>query len=47
MEEELKAVQSELGGVSWGGTAKIGCDGGVLLRPYVSLGIMKHESSQV
>ena len=41
VEEELR--QSELGRVSWGGPAKIGCDGGVLLRPYVPLGIKRHK----
>ena len=41
VEEELR--QSELGGVSWGGPSKIGCDGGVLLRPYVPLGIKRHK----
>ena len=42
LEEELR--QSELGGVSWGGPVKIVCDGGVLLRPYVPLGIKRHKS---
>ena len=41
VEEELR--QSKLGGVSWGGPAKIGYDGGVLLRPYVPLGIKRHK----
>ena len=37
--------ESELGGVSWGGPAKIGGDGGVLLRPYVPPGTKRHKSS--
>ena len=32
--------------MSWGGPAKIGCDGGVLLQPYVPLGIKRHKSSK-
>ena len=30
--------------MSWGGPAKIGCDGGVLLRTYVPPGIKRHKS---
>ena len=37
--------QSELSGVSFERPAKIGCDGGALLRPYVTLGIKRHKSS--